>query len=498
MTLTTLTNKLIRSGREQKMEMLSSSQILSTIEALQSRLNGYAYIPGDADYARASQPWNLSYSQHPNVIVMVKNARDVVEAIRYAASNDLGVAIQATGHGISLSADNAVLINTSLMQDIRIDAITKTAWVEAGIKWGSVLEKAQAAGLAPLLGSSTDVGAVGYTLGGGMGWLARKYGLSADSVNFFEMVTADGHILHVSESQNADLFWALCGGGGSFGVVTGMEIKLYPVTTVYAGNLLYPIQNAKEVFVHYKVWIAIAPDELTSSIAIMNFPPLPEFPEFLRGQSFAIVRGCYSGSIEQGEALLKWWRDWQTPAVDDFKDLPFSMAAAISNDPVDPVPDQSSAVWIREINDEIFDLMIGYGHAASPFVIVEVRHAGGAIARVPAGTNAYGNRDANHILQVIAITPTPEAVAACRDHINQFKKAVQPYLTGGVYLNFLIGAEKWEQTKKAFSPETYERLRMLKAKYDADNRFRFSFNIPAAVNDTTKMSLDSQTKLSAN
>ncbi len=480
------------------MEMMRSSLILSTIEALQARLKGTAYIPGDAGYAQASQPWNLVFSHRPTVVVMAKNTRDVVEGIRFASANDLGVAIQATGHGVSLAADNAVLINTSLMQDIRIDTITQTAWVEAGVKWGNVLEKAQNVGLAPLLGSSTDVGAVGYTLGGGMGWLARKFGLSADSVNFFEMVTADGHVLHVSQEENSDLFWALCGGGGSFGVVTGMEIKLYPVTTVYAGNLMYPIQAAKQVFTHYREWIANTPDELTSSIVIMNFPPVPQIPDFLRGQSFAMVRGCYVGPVEEGEKLLKWWREWQAPIVDDFKAMPFSMAGLISNEPNDPMPGHSSAVWIRELNDETLDLMIKFAAAPSPLTVVEIRHAGGAIGRVPAGTNAYGNRDANHLLQMVGMTPTPEAHEACTEHIDQFKKALQPYATGGIYINFLEGKEKWEQTRRAYSAETYQRLRVLKAKYDANNRFRFSFNIPAAVNDITKMSLDNGTKLSQN
>jgi hypothetical protein len=480
------------------MEMMQSSLILSTIDALQSRLKGSAFIPGDAGYDQASQPWNLNFKHRPTVVVMAKNTRDVVEAIRFAGLNDLGVAIQATGHGVSLAADNAVLINTALMQDIRVDAITQTAWVEAGVKWGSVLEKAQAVGLAPLLGSSTDVGAVGYTLGGGMGWLARKFGLSADSVNFFEMVTADGHVLHVSQEENSDLFWALCGGGGSFGVVTGMEIKLYPVTTVYAGNLMYPIQNAKEVFIHYREWIANAPDELTSSIVIMNFPPIPQVPDFLRGQSFAMVRGCYVGPLEEGEKLLKWWRDWQAPIVDDFKPMPFNVAGMISNEPNEPSHGHASAIWIRELSDEMLDVMIRYGTAPSPFIVTEVRHAGGAIARVKPGTNAYGNRDASHVLEVVSITPTAEALEACHEAVKALKQALQPYSTGGVYINFLEGQEKWEETKRAFSAETYQRLRVLKAKYDAKNRFRFSFNIPAAVNDLTNMSLDKRTKLSSN
>ncbi len=480
------------------MEMLSSSQILSTVEALQSRIKGSVLIPGDAGYEQASQPWNLSFKHHPTIVVMAQIAKDVVEAIHFADDNDLGIAIQATGHGVSLAADNAVLINTSPMQGVRIDPVTKTAWVEAGVKWGSVLEKAQVFGLAPLLGSSTDVGAIGYTLGGGMGWLARKFGLSADSVNFFEMVTADGRILHVSQTENSDLFWALCGGGGSFGVITGMEIKLYAVETVYAGNLFYPIENAKEVFVHYREWIANAPDELTSSISIMNVPPLPSLPEFMRGHSFAIVRGCYTGAVEKGEELLKWWREWQAPIIDDFKAIPFTMAATISNEPNDPMPGHASSVWLREISDEMLDVMLSYGVAPSPLTIVEIRHAGGAIARVKADTNAYGNRDANHILEVVAITPTKEAHEAVIEHTKQFKQALQPFSTGGVYINFLEGAEKWEQTKRAFSPENYQRLCELKAKYDANDRFRFSFNIPAATKEATSSILESVTKLSKN
>ncbi|MEP6988620.1 MAG: FAD-binding oxidoreductase, partial [Chloroflexota bacterium] len=427
--------------------MMRSSLILSTIEALQARLKGSAFIPGDTGYEQASQPWNLNFNHRPTVVVMAKNTRDIVEAIRFAGLNDLGVAIQATGHGVSLAADNAVLINTSQMQDIRVDAITQTAWVEAGVKWGSVLEQTQKFGLAPLLGSSTDVGAVGYTLGGGMGWLARKFGLSADNVNFFEMVTADGHVVNASQEENSELFWALCGGGGSFGVVTGMEIKLYPVTTVYAGNLMYPIQSAKEVFVHYREWIANAPDELTSSIVIMNFPPFPQVPDFLRGQSFAIVRGCYSGTVDEGEKLLQWWREWQAPIVDDFKAMPFSMSGMISNEPNDPMPGQVSSVWLCELSDEMLDVMIHYAAAPSPLTVVEIRHAGGAIARVKAGTNAYGNRDASYILETVGITPTPEASDVCHKYVKEFKQALQPYSTGGVYINFLEGAEKWEQTK---------------------------------------------------
>src|SRR5690606_4233156 len=179
-------------------------------------------------------------------------------------------------------------------------------------------------------------GAVGYTLGGGIGWLSRKYGLSSDSVLWFDVVTAEGRLICASETENSDLFWALRGGGGSFGIVTGMQIKLYPVATLYAGNLFYPAEMAKEVFVRYREWIKNAPDELTSSISIFNYPPFPEVPEPVRGKSFVQVRGAYSGDVEEGKALLKYWLDWNEPAINMWGVLPFSMVELISNDPKDP------------------------------------------------------------------------------------------------------------------------------------------------------------------
>ena len=200
-------------------------------------------VPGDEHYDAARQGWNLAVDQYPAMIVEARTAEDVAEALRFAQSQGLDVAVTATGHGVIRKADHSLLIDTSKMAAVEVDAAARTAWVGAGTKWGAVLEAAQAAGLAPLLGSSPDVGAIGYTLGGGMGWLVRKYGLSADSVNYFEVVTVNGERVRASATENADLFWGLRGGGGNFGVVTGMEIRLYPVTTVYGGNLFYPVSQ---------------------------------------------------------------------------------------------------------------------------------------------------------------------------------------------------------------------------------------------------------------
>jgi len=451
-----------------------------TSSELATRVQGQVSAPGEAAYDALRAAWNLTVDQHPALIVAAESAADIAAAVRYARDADLKVAVQATGHGVIRPANDSLLILTSNMTDVRVDAESRTAWVSAGAKWAKVLAAAHAVGLAPLLGSSPDVGAIGYTLGGGMGWLARKYGLSIDSVNCFEVVMADGHIVEASAQHHTDLFWGLRGGGGGLGVVTGMEIRLYPVQQFYGGNLYYPIDLAPALFARYREWIAAAPDELTSSIVIMNYPPLPFFPEPLRGQAIAQIRGAYCGPIERGADLLKFWREWQAPLIDDFAARPFSDIAKVSNDPVDPMPGLSSGAWLRDLNDETLATLIDYGAATTgpkPVMVTEVRHAGGAIARVEPHANAYSHRFAQHSLEVIGATPTVAAQAAFREHVAQLKRALQPHLTGGVYLNFLEGEDALTHSRDGFSPEAYRRLQTLKALYDPDNRFSHSYDL---------------------
>jgi hypothetical protein len=452
-------------------------------EQLQARIQGTVITPEDPRYDGARRAWNLTVEQRPAAIVMAANALDVVEASQFAMGLGLPVTVQSTGHGVIRPATDSLLIMTSLMKNVRIDAAGQTAWIEAGAKWGEVLEQTQAVGLAPLLGSSPDVGVVGYTLGGGMGWLARQHGLAADSVRFFELVTADGRLVRASQTENSELFWGLRGGGGSLGIVTGMEIKLYPVTTVYGGNLIYPLSAAGEVFRRYREWIATVPDELTSSVVMMNFPPFPEVPEPVRGQSFVIVRGCYCGPVEQGEELLRFWRDWQAPVIDDFKTMPFSQVATISNDPVDPIPALSTGAWLRALSDEAIDIITqaaGPGAGGPPpLIFAEIRHAGGAMARVAPEASAYSNRQAELLLQMVGVAPTPEAFRQLGAFTSQIKQRLQPYLTGGVYMNFLEGEESQQQVARGFSPEAYRRLVALKATVDPANRLRSGFAISA-------------------
>lgn len=447
---------------------------------LQRMIEGTVIGPMDAQYEEARRAWNLSVEQRPAVIVFAENSDDVIEAVRFARGAGLRVAVTATGHGVIRPADGALLLNLSRLNSIDVDVQAKMARLGGGVKWGPVLAATQAHGLAPLLGSSPDVGAVGYTLGGGMGWLARKYGLSADSVLWFEVVTSEGRKARASAEENSDLFWALRGGGGSLAIVTEMAVRLYAVTEVYGGNLFYPLGQAREVMARYREWVRDAPEELTSSIVLMNFPPIPDIPEFLRGQSFVIVRGCYAGPVTEGEQLVQQWREWQAPLIDDFKAMPFADVATISNDPVDPLPGFSSGMWLRELSDDVIESLIGYGAPSGgppPLVVTEVRHAGGAIARGNGSDAAYGNRVAPHNLQVIAITPSPEVRQMVEGHWQAMRAALTPYGTGGSYLNFLEGSEAQERVGEGFSSEVYGRLRALKARWDPDNVLAYSTHI---------------------
>lgn len=450
---------------------------------LQAQIQGQVILPGDADYDEARLAWNRKVEQHPALIVAAESSQDVATAVAFARQHNLGVAIQSTGHGNVRPADECLLILTCGLRGVAIDPDARTARVAAGEQWGAVLAAAQEHGLAPLLGSSPTVGVVGYTLGGGLGWLGRKYGLSADNVLAFELVTIDGRLLIASEVENSDLFWGLRGGGGSLGIITSLTIRLFPVAEVYAGNLFYPADMARDVFRHYRSWIATAPDELTSSVLVMNFPPFPELPEFLRGRSFAIVRGCYCGTMEHGEALLRHWRDWQAPLIDDFKAIPFSQAATISNDPVEPLPGFNSGAWLRELSDDAIEAIVRFGLGAdgpSPLIFAEVRHAGGAIRRVAAETAVYGNRDAELVLSLVGVAPSPSAHHNLVAYTGRLKDALRPALTGGVYMNFLEGAESQQRIRDGLSAGGYERLAQIKAAVDPDNLLRYSFNIAPA------------------
>jgi FAD/FMN-containing dehydrogenase len=455
-------------------------------QKLRQQTAGTVFTPDDADYQTARLAWNLAVDQHPALILVAENAADVATGAKLAREAGLGVAAQVTGHGVQQPANDALLILTSRLKGVQVNAEARTARVGAGVLWHEVVEQAAPHGLAPLLGSSPHVGVVGYTLGGGIGWLARRYGLAADSVRSIEVVTADGELRHASPDENSDLFWALRGGGVNFGVVTALEFALYPVATIYGGFLAYPGELAREALGFFRDWTASAPDELTSSIAIVNFPSMPQLPEAIRGKTQVILRAAYTGDAAEGAAYVQKWLDWQTPLTNTFHEMPFAEIGTINNDPVNPTAGYGANEMFARLSDEALDIITRHAtNKASPLVFSELRHAGGAIARVAPDANAIGNRDVQYYFQVGGPLFAPNAKAAAIDYIRQYKADLKPHLHGGVFLNFNAGGEVYNRARDAYLPESYRRLLALKAKYDPDNRFRYGYQLVTPVAEPT-------------
>jgi hypothetical protein len=457
------------------------------LEALRAGLKGAAYVPGDEGYDAARAAWNLNAHQHPALVVVAEGPTDVLAAVRLAREQGLGVGVMATGHGVAAPADGGVLINTSRMKGVRVDPETRTARVEAGAKWADLVPEAAAHGLAGLQGSSSDVGVVGYTMGGGFGWLGRKYGFAADSVREADVVTADGRLLKASAHENADLFWGLKGGGGNFGIVTSLEFSLYPITHVYGGDLFYPVERADEVLGLYGRWSAGLPDEVTSGVAFMNFPPFEEIPEPLRGNSLMAVRFCYTGGDlqEKGEELLRPWREEVgEPVVDTFGVMAYEAMDAISMDPVDPMGAYGHVEMLRDLSPETAQTLVRLAGAGSnsPLAMLELRQLGGALSRPPAELDPMGRSDCRFVMYGLGATPSPEVAQAVQAYLAYVAEAVRPHASGAAYVNFIdLDGASVGRVRQAYSADDWRRLVALKERYDPTNLFRFNRNIPPSA-----------------
>ncbi|WP_187774135.1 FAD-binding oxidoreductase [Lolliginicoccus suaedae] len=453
-----------------------------SLDALRIALDGKMLVRRDGDYAHACQAWNQAWTHRPAAVIAAAHERDVITTVRHAAAHGYKVVVQSTGHGVTVPADEqSILITMAGLDHVTIDAVQRTATIGGGTAWNPVLEKAQEHGLAPLLGSAPHVGAIGYTLGGGFGWLARKHGLAVDSVTSLRIVLADGRAVTASQDENPDLFWAMCGaGGGSLGVVVEATIRLAPATDVYAGNLMYPIDQAREAFGFFQNWSARAPRELTSAFNITAFPPLDIVPEPLRGKAFAIVRGCFSGDLGEGQALIDEWRAWCAPAMDMFGPMPFARCAEISQDPVDPVPAASNGKWLSGIDEAVLDAMLGAvtgGPGPSPMLFAELRHGGGAISE-PNSTVSYSGRDGAYSLEMVGLITGPDADAELDRRFSDTWKQLRGHLAErSGYLNFTEGQERIAAATSAFNRKTWNRLHAIKREHDPANVFSHGIDL---------------------
>jgi FAD/FMN-containing dehydrogenase len=307
------------------------------LQHLCTQLRGRALVPDDDDYDNVRSPWDtVNFDQYPALVVLPANTADACVAVTFARTHHLPIAVRSGGHGHIAPANGALLMNFAQMTAIHINQEASTVRVEPGVKIGDLVQAAHAFGLAPLNGTASTVGVGGYMLGVGTGWLARQYGPGSGSIRSLEVVTVDGQVLQVHETSHPDLFWGLRGGGGNFGIVTSLELTLYPVKEVFGGQVLYPVADGKRVINEYLEWVKTVPDELTSMLRIMHYPPVPEVAEVLHGKPVISILACYNGPASTAETVLRPIRTLVTPILDTFASMPYSRIATIANDAVEP------------------------------------------------------------------------------------------------------------------------------------------------------------------
>jgi hypothetical protein len=429
-------------------------------------------LPHDPRWNEARVAWNLAVDQQPAAVALPESAADVMAVVRWARSRGLRVAPQGTGHSAAAmgSLAHTVLVKTERMRGVEIDAENGIARVDAGVLWADVSEAAAEHGLAALAGSSPDVGVVGYSLGGGISWLARRYGLAANSVTAVELVNADGELVRADADNESELFWALRGGGGSFGVVTALEFQLYPIAEVYAGVLLFPIARGKEVLHAWRNWLEDVPDEVTSVGRFLQFPPIPEIPEPLRGGSFVVVEATSLLDEAATDELLRPLRELG-PAMDTFATIPIERLSSLHMDPEHPVPGTADGMLLRDFPEEAIDAIVAAAGAGSgsPLLSVEVRHLGGALGRMQPGHGALATIEAGFAMFAVGMAMTPELGAAVRAHIEIVQAALASWDAGRDYLNF---TERRERGERLFGGTTYHRLQSVKGKVDPEDVFR--------------------------
>ncbi len=439
---------------------------------LAERIQGSVVLPGDADWDEARQAWNLAADQRPAAVVLAECAEDVVATVEAARARSLSVAAQGTGHaaGPLRLDDRTILLRTSRMREVTVDPVARTARAAAGAIWQDVTAVASEHGLAALAGSSPDVGVVGYTLGGGLSWLARSHGLAANSVTAIEVVTADGVVRRVDEATDPDLFWALRGGGGSYGIVTAIEFRLYPVAEVYAGMMLWPIEQAAEVLHAWREWTDTLPERTIAVGRLLQLPPIPDIPEPFRGRSFVAIEAVHQGDEAEGAALIAPMRALE-PEIDTFATIPTSALQHLHMDPEHPVPGVGDGMLLADLTPTAIDTLISLAGAGSgsPLLSLEIRQLGGAIGRSGEGHGALDMIDAGFVTFAVGIAMNAEMGAAIDQRIDLLHAALDPWNAGASYANF---TERPTDPARLFPGDRHGRLRQVKATYDPSGMFR--------------------------
>ncbi|MCA0320878.1 MAG: FAD-binding oxidoreductase [Proteobacteria bacterium] len=455
------------------------------VEAIGAGLRGTILEEGDAAYDVARTVWNAAIDRKPGLIVRCAGTADVISAVRFARDNRLLVAVRGGGHNIAGNAvcDDGLMIDLSPMKSVRVDPDARRMWVEPGATLADVDREAQAFGLAVPTGINSTTGIAGLTLGGGFGWITRKYGLTIDSLVSADVVTADGAFLHANARENPDLFWALRGGGGNFGIVTAFEFKLHPVgPQVLAGLVVHPFEDAATLLAEYRRVVASVPDELTCWVVLRQAPPLPFLPTEWHGREIMALAMCHCGSIEDGEKATRELRALGRPIADVVAPVPFA-AWQQAFDPL--LAPGARNYWKSHDFIELSDAAIGLVTGAirelpGPECEIFIGHVGGAAGRVAVGATAFPQRDAHFVMNVHARWRDPAMDGICTGWARGLFEAAKPLSAGTAYVNFMPGDEAG-RVEAAYG-ENYRRLAAIKRQYDPSNLFRMNQNIlPAAT-----------------
>jgi FAD/FMN-containing dehydrogenase len=445
----------------------------AAITRFQANFRGDTIQPGDPRYDEARKVFNGMIGKRPALIVRCAAVADAIAAVHLALETSVPVAVRGGGHGVTGNAlcDSGLVIDLSAMKGVRVDPGSRSARAEGGATWGDFDRETQAFGLATTGGIVPTTGIAGLTLGGGIGYLNRKYGLACDNLLSAEVVTADGRFLRASTEENADLFWALRGGGGNFGVVTSFEYQIHPVGPVLAGQVIYPLDQAKTVLRFYRDWSAEAPNEVRADATLLSGPEGPVLDIIL----------CYCGAIEEGEKALRPMRSCGSPLMDSVAPVPYATVQNLLTGIFQPGRlHYWKAGFVQKFSDEAVEAVVDFFAANVPgfFAAIAIEHLGGAISRLGPQDTAFGHRDAQHSLLVLRMWQDPRDSDKNIDWARRCYVTVEPFLKTGAYVNYL-GDEGEPRVRNAYGVN-YQRLREIKKKYDPTNFFRLNQNIRPA------------------
>jgi FAD/FMN-containing dehydrogenase len=446
---------------------------ITDVTRLRAAVTGEVFARGDEGLADAVAAQNTLIHHQPDVAVVAATEADVSTAVRFAAEYSLPVTVQSTGHGAWKPVTSGLLLLTTHLDAVSIDEDERIATIGAGARWTAVMDAAAPFGLAPITGSSPHVGAVGYTLGGGLGPLARSHGFTSDWVHGFRVVIGDGSVVIATTAENPELFWALRGGKGGLGIVTEMRLELAPLRTVFGGSLFYDTPDVETALRAWVDWTATAPDDVTTSIALLSMPPFDEIPEPFRGKFLMALRFTYPGDPDDGDRLLQPLRQAAPVYINGVAEIPTTAMGSISADPTEPSPIWDLGVLLNSIDQGfVTELLTDFGPTTdSPFVSVEIRHLGGATRRDVEGGSAVGGRNSEFALTFIGVVPP--LFERMGETTHAFLERTARWVSTETNINFSSHVDTPEHFAQAWPPETFDRLARVRAMYDPESLFAF-------------------------